>query len=140
MMTDKEKSNMEALEAKEKKLKEEMSEIENQKQAIKAKEEQRIDAERFHSLVALLDAGDAILSATKHTRTSCSDDNVCNGHTTPGRGGNVRCTKCALIEAVEDWKNNRHWLIDVKSAKQIEDYLGFYDISLEIDIKTRSED
>ena len=70
MMTDKEKSNMEALEAKEKKLKEEMSEIENQKQAIKAKEEQRIDAERFHSLVALLDAGDAILSATKHTRTS----------------------------------------------------------------------
>lgn len=37
----------------------------------------------------------------KHSRASCSDDNVANGFTTAGRGGYPRCTRCALLRAVE---------------------------------------
>lgn len=37
----------------------------------------------------------------EHNRTSCSDDNVSNGYTTAGRGGYPRCTRCALLKAIE---------------------------------------
>lgn len=37
----------------------------------------------------------------EHERTSCSDENVRNAYTTPGRAGYPRCTRCALLKASE---------------------------------------
>ncbi|MFE1816458.1 hypothetical protein [Metapseudomonas otitidis] len=37
-----------------------------------------------------------------HTRTSCSDENIANWHTTAGRDGYPRCTRCALLRASLD--------------------------------------
>lgn len=38
----------------------------------------------------------------EHQRTSCSDDRPGNWHTTAGRGGYPRCTRCALLKAYVD--------------------------------------
>lgn len=40
-----------------------------------------------------------LLFVPDHTRTSCSDSNISNDYTTPGRGGYPRCTRCALLSA-----------------------------------------
>jgi hypothetical protein len=36
--------------------------------------------------------------APEHSRTSCSDDNIQNGHTTAGRAGTSRCTRCTILK------------------------------------------
>lgn len=36
-----------------------------------------------------------------HQRTSCSDDKIANGYTTPGRRGHPRCNRCALLKAAQ---------------------------------------
>lgn len=47
------------------------------------------------------DAKTLLKFVPEHNRTSCSDENVQNGYTTAGRGGYPRCTRCALLRAVE---------------------------------------
>lgn len=115
------------------KLRAELKEIEDQ-------ERRERDVEKYHQLIGILDAGDTILPFIRHTRTSCSDENPVNGYTTSGRGGNVRCTKCAFMDAVESWKDNREWLLPLESGEEIEKQIGFNNISIEVNIMTESED
>lgn len=42
---------------------------------------------------------DIILPLFEHSRTSCSDDNVCNGYSHATK--NARCNKCWLIEILD---------------------------------------
>ena len=44
----------------------------------------------------------ALLHEPMHSRTSCSDENIANAYTTPGRGNYPRCNRCALLRAKED--------------------------------------
>ena len=52
---------------------------------------------------------DVILSLIEHERSSCSDENHCNGY--GSRDSGARCNKCHLIEILEGWYGNR---FDVK--------------------------
>lgn len=47
------------------------------------------------------DAKTLLKFVPEHSRTSCSDDNIANSYTTAGRGGYPRCTRCALLKAIE---------------------------------------
>lgn len=105
---------------------------------IEEEEQKEKDKARFDHLVAILDAGPYIIPLLKHERTSCSDEFPDNGYTTSGRGGHVRCRKCAFMEAYQEWTDNRDWLLPIKSGSTIEDQIGFKDISLEVHIMTDS--
>ena len=53
---------------------------------------------------------DLILSLIDHSRSSCSDDNVCNGYGSADYG--ARCTKCHLIEIFDQEWDDGEWEID----------------------------
>ena len=38
----------------------------------------------------------------RHERTSCSDENHSNGYTTEGRGSYPRCSRCYLLDVIDD--------------------------------------
>jgi len=53
---------------------------------------------------------DLILSLIDHSRSSCSDDNVCNGYGSADYG--ARCTKCHLIELFDQEWNDGEFEVD----------------------------
>src|SRR5690554_1191039 len=96
----------------------ELSEIENRERLER-------DKARFEDIVTFLDNADVFLRFVDHSRTTCSDENISNGHTTSGRGGAFRCDRCGMLNAAFEWRDNRDWLIDTKSAEEIESFLAF---------------
>lgn len=86
----------------------------------KAKEQALIvERERVaNKLEAMTDEEkELILKHMRHSRTSCSDDNACNGlYSTRDGQADWRCDKCMLIEMF----NGEHW--------------GNYDFKLTVDI------
>ena len=88
--------------------------IDEQKQKIKDEELNQRRQEAKKKIDKLRENKDVLLEVIEHTRTSCSDNNVCNGY-----GGNsydtryARCTKCQLIDILnDDWSNS--WEIDIE--------------------------
>ncbi len=57
----------------------------------------------------LIDSG--IANLIEHGRTSCSDDNICNGYS-PSRGYS-RCDKCLLLELINGAQSLRDFEVSV---------------------------
>lgn len=115
------------------------AQLERELQEITDIENSVADKKRFHQIALILDNSELFLQLVEHQRTSCSDDDPSNGYTTAGQGGHLRCTKCGLINASRMWKDNKSWLINTESAKDVEAYLGFYFGFIELDITTDPE-
>lgn len=84
--------------------------IELQQQKIKEQELKKYKEEVKVKIEKLREHKDLLLGLVKHSRTSCSDNNVCNGYRSANYG--ARCPKCHLIEIL-----NNEWLdgdFDVK--------------------------
>jgi len=76
--------------------------VELQKQLLKEEEANKLKHKAKGKIKKLREQKDLILSLIDHSRTSCSDDNVCNGYGSGNFG--ARCTKCHLIELFDqDW-------------------------------------
>lgn len=79
-------------------------EIAKRQQEIKEQELKEYKEEVKVKIEKLRDHKDLLLGLVKHSRTSCSDDNVCNGYGSADYG--ARCTKCHLIEILDqDWSD-----------------------------------
>lgn len=115
------------------------AQLEAELNEIRQQETQELNKAAFSRIVRILDNADVLLSLISHSRSSCSDDNPSNAHTTHGRGGHFRCAKCGLMQASEQWKKDRDWLIERESAKEIEDHLNCFFGGIEIDITTTVE-
>lgn len=74
------------------------AEIKSQKlQTIKLEVENKLNFLRIHS--------ESILQCIEHDRSSCSDEDPCNGYS--DRTNNARCNKCHLIEILDgDYGND----------------------------------
>lgn len=80
--------------------------INDQIEKIKDKELNKRRENAKDQMVKLRQYKDFILSEIlpKHDRSSCNDDNVCNGLDTADYG--YRCTRCTLLELLEDeWRD-----------------------------------
>ena len=75
-------------------------EIDQQRQKIKEQELKEYKEEVKAKIEKLRMNKDLLLGLIKHSRTSCSDDNVCNGYGSADYG--ARCAKCHLIEILND--------------------------------------
>lgn len=79
--------------------------IEEQKQLIKQEEIRKRKEIAKTNIEKLKEQKDLILSLIEHSRTSCSDTNVCNGYGTADYG--ARCPKCHLIEIFNnEWSDD----------------------------------
>ena len=85
-------------------------EIDKQKQTIKDEEIRKRKEISKKKLDKLREHKDFLLEIIDHDRTSCSDDNVCNGYGSASYG--ARCSKCRLIEVLnDDWDDE--WEVDI---------------------------
>lgn len=78
--------------------------IEQQQKEIKDQELKEYKEEVKTKIEKLRVNKDLLLGLVKHSRNSCSDDNVCNGYGSADYG--ARCTKCHLIEILDnEWSD-----------------------------------
>ena len=131
LLTEAEKEEMKALDEKALKLKNQFEKVIEKQKSIQAKEDKRLDEKRFHSIVSILDAGDAICSIMDHDSNSCSDEDPNNNYV---HNGYIQCKKCAFMKAVENWKGQREWLITEESANKIESIIDFKINGIDIEI------
>lgn len=89
--------------------------IENQKQKLHEEELQKRREAVAAKIVELRKHKDALLSLVSHSRTSCSDENPCNGYGTADYG--ARCMKCHLIKILNDEWNDE--MFDVEFEVRI---------------------
>jgi len=84
--------------------------VELQKQLLKDEEVNKLKEKAKVKIEKLREQKDLILSLIDHSRTSCSDSNVCNGYDSADYG--ARCTKCHLIELFDQEWSDGEWEID----------------------------
>jgi len=84
--------------------------VELQKQLLKDEEVNKLREKAKIKISKLREQKDLILSLIDHSRTSCSDSNVCNGYGSADYG--ARCTKCHLIEIFDQEWDDGEWEID----------------------------
>ena len=100
-------------------------ELESLKKQIKLQEdeikERELENRRQKAKVKLdkiKENKELILSLLEHSRTSCSDENPCNGNGSADYG--ARCNKCYLIEILNDeWGDDFDISFDIKIARII---------------------
>jgi len=87
-----------------KELQELSEQLEKQKQILKDEKLNKLKSIAKVKIEKLREQKDLILSLIDHSRTSCSDSNVCNGYGSADYG--ARCTKCHLIEIFDqEWSD-----------------------------------
>ena len=92
----------EELEAEEAELYERITKVKEEKEKIRQNELAEKKKTVAKHIQYLRENKDIILSLIDHSRTSCSDDNCCNGYITSD--GYARCNKCFLIEILNgEW-------------------------------------
>ena len=84
--------------------------VEKQKKLLEDEELQKHKDVVKVKMKKLRERKDLILSLINHSRTSCSDSNVCNGYGSADYG--ARCTKCHLIELFDQEWSDGEWEID----------------------------
>lgn len=80
----------------EKALKEKLAKIQEEQREIKEQELSEKKEQVAKKIQYMRDNREVVLSLLKHDRTSCSDENPCNGLYSSDNG--PRCQKCFLIE------------------------------------------
>jgi len=79
-----------------------ISQAEKQRKLLEEEELQKRKNAVKIKMKKLREQKDLILSLIDHSRTSCSDSNVCNGYGSADYG--ARCAKCHLIEIFDqEW-------------------------------------
>lgn len=92
----------EELEAEEAELYERITRVKKEKEEIRQSELAEKKKNVANHIQYLRQNKDIILPLLEHSRTSCSDDNCCNGYITSD--GYARCNKCFLIEILNgEW-------------------------------------
>lgn len=92
----------EELEIEEAELYEKISKIKKEKEEIRENELVEKKKSVAKKIQYLRDNRDIILPLIEHSRTSCSDENYCNGYSSSD--GYARCNKCFLIEILNgEW-------------------------------------
>jgi len=91
-------------------LQELSEQLEKQKQILKDEKLNKRKNIAKTKIMKLREQKDLILSLIDHSRTSCSDSNVCNGYGSADYG--ARCTKCHLIEIFDKEWDDGDWEID----------------------------
>lgn len=92
----------EELEAEERELYEKICKVKEEKEEIRQKELIEKKENVAKHIQYLRENKNIILSLLEHSRTSCNDDNCCNGYITSD--GYARCNKCFLIEILNgEW-------------------------------------
>lgn len=86
----------EELEIEEAELYERICKIKKEKEEIREKKLVEKKKSVAKKIQYLRDNKDIILPLIEHSRTSCSDENCCNGYSSSE--GYARCNKCFLIE------------------------------------------
>ena len=87
-----------------KELQELSEQLEKQKQILKDEKLNKLKSIAKVKIEKLREQKDLILSLIDHSKTSCSDSNVCNGYGSADYG--ARCTKCHLIEIFDqEWSD-----------------------------------
>lgn len=89
----------EELDIAERELYERLNEIREEKEEIRQQKISEKRREIAKKIRRIREHKDVILPLLKHSRTSCSDENHCNGYITDGY---ARCNKCWLIEILDD--------------------------------------
>lgn len=85
-------------------LQELSKQVEKQQKLLKEEELQKRKDIVKAKMKKLREQKDLILSLIDHSRTSCSNSNVCNGYGSADYG--ARCTKCHLIEIFDqEWSD-----------------------------------
>lgn len=90
----------EELKLKEQELLKELDLINKEKEEIKEEQLNIKKQEVAKKIEYLRKHKDVILPLFEHSRTTCSDENVCNGYCRSD--GYARCNKCFLIEILDD--------------------------------------
>ena len=94
----------EELDIEEKELYEKLNKIKAEKEEIRQHEIKEKEKEVEKKLDYIRKHQDIILPLIKHDRTSCSDENPCNGYSYCD--GHARCGKCFLTEILNgEWGN-----------------------------------
>ena len=88
--------------------------VELQKQLLKDEEVNKLREKAKIKISKLREQKDLILSLIDHSRTSCSDSNICNGYGSADYG--ARCTKCHLIEIFDKEWDDGEWEVDFDVA------------------------
>lgn len=92
----------EELEVEEAELYKRITKIKKEKEEIRQNELDEKKKKVAKHIQYLRENKDIILSLIDHSKTSCSDDNCCNGYITSD--GYARCNKCFLIEILNgEW-------------------------------------
>ena len=91
-------------------LQELSEQLEKQKQILKEEELNKRKNIAKSKMEKLREQKDLILSLINHSRTSCSDSNICNGYGSADYG--ARCTKCHLIEIFDKEWDDGGWEVD----------------------------
>ena len=91
-------------------LQELSEQLEKQKQILKEEELNKRKNIAKSKMEKLREQKDLILSLINHSRTSCSDSNICNGYGSADYG--ARCTKCHLIEIFDKEWDDGEWEVD----------------------------
>ena len=91
-------------------LQELSEQLEKQKQILKEEELNKRKNIAKSKMEKLREQKDLILSLINHSRTSCSDSNICNGYGSADYG--ARCTKCHLIEIFNKEWDDGWWEVD----------------------------
>jgi len=91
-------------------LQELSKQVEKQKELLKEKELNKRKDIAKAKIGKLREQKDLILSLINHSRTSCSDSNICNGYGSADYG--ARCTKCHLIEIFDKEWDDGGWEVD----------------------------
>lgn len=86
------------------KLKEQIKQLQSQVEEIEKKEKEDELEKNSLFLFILRKNKDFVLSLFEHSRSSCSDENPCNGYHFDEQ--HARCEKCHLIEILNDEFNN----------------------------------
>ena len=91
-------------------LQELSKQVENQQKLLKEEELNKRKDIAKAKIGKLREQKDFILSLIDHSRTSCSDSNVCNRYGSADYG--ARCTKCHLIEIFDQGWDDGEWEVD----------------------------
>jgi len=91
-------------------LQELSKQVENQQKLLKEEELNKRRNIAKSKMEKLREQKDLILSLINHSRTSCSDTNICNGYGSADYG--ARCTKCHLIEIFDKEWDDGEWEVD----------------------------
>ena len=90
----------EELELEEKELYDKLNKIKEEKEEIRQQKISEKRKEVAKKIRYLRENKDVILPLLEHSRTSCSDENPCNGY--EYSSGYARCNKCWLMEILDD--------------------------------------